>query len=184
MARLPHVDARDADEVVAAVFAGFQREGRESIALHRVLAHAPKMLRAFSGVGRGLRYEATIPRPLLELVVLRVAQLTGSNYVWSHHKAMALDVGVPEGKLEALAGWRGSEAFDGRERAVLRCAEEMHEIALSEGAFAELRRHFGPAEIVEILLTVAHYTSVAQILQALDVEIEPEYRPFAADGSP
>lgn len=177
-ARLPLVPEEPDDELAAEVLAGFKREGRDPIALYRVLAHAPRMLKAFSGVGRGLRHEAQVPRELRELIVLRVAQLTGSAYEWSHHRSMAQAVGIPESKLEELSEWRHSDAFDERERAVLRCAEEVGRIELSEQAFAELERLFAPIEIVEIVLVAAHYQAVARVVQALGVEVEPEYERF------
>ena len=62
MTRLPMLPAEPADEVTAEVFETFAREGRDPIALYRVLAHAPLMLRAYAGLARGLRYEATTPR--------------------------------------------------------------------------------------------------------------------------
>jgi 4-carboxymuconolactone decarboxylase len=177
-ARLPLSSPEPDDELAAEVLAGFRRESRDPIALYRVLAHAPRMLKAFSGVGRGLRHQAEGPRELRELIVLRVAQLTGSDYEWTHHKSMALGLGMSERKLQALSRWRDSHAFDDRERAVLRCTEEVHGIELSDEAFAELERLFSPSEIVEIVLTAAHYQAVARVVQALGVEVEPEYEEF------
>lgn len=182
MGRLPLGPENPDDAVVAEVFDGFTREGRKPIALYRVLAHAPNMLRAFSGVGRGLRHEAKTPRVLRELIVLRVAQLTHSNYEWSHHKSMALEAGATAEQLRDLAQWQTSSAFDARERAVLRCTEEIHTIALSNESFDELRLHFEPAEIVEIVLMASHYQAVARVIQGLDVDVEPAYEAYLDDS--
>lgn len=177
MTRVPLIAAdSDEDEVVAAVFRRFHEEGREPIALYRALAHAPVLLRAYSGLATALRYDARTPRSLRELGILRTAQLVGSEYEWSHHVPMAQAAGVGEAQIAALERWRDSEEFDAGQRALLRCAEEVHACALSDEAFADLERHFERPEIVELLLVLSFYQAVARLIDALGLEVEPEYR--------
>ena len=176
MARLPLVPTEPDDPVVREVFARFAEEGRAPIELYRVLAHSPKLLRAYSGLATALRYEAETPRALRELVILRTAQLTHSEYEWAHHRKMALGAGVPERQLAELERWDESDAFDERERAALRLAEEAHEIEVTAETFAELRRVFSDGEAVELVLLATFYQAVARVLQALGIEVEPEYR--------
>ena len=71
--------------MTASVFAAFHAEGREPIALYRALANAPILLRSYSTLARALRHDAVTDRCLRELVILRTAQLTDSEYEWSHH---------------------------------------------------------------------------------------------------
>ena len=188
MARLPLLGLEPADEITAAVFETFRQEGRDPIALYRVLAHSPPMLRAYAGLARGLRYDAATPRALRELMILRTAQLTGSDYEWAHHRAMAAANGVPDEQVDALAAWRSSTLFDGRERAALRCAEEIHDVALSDEAFAELEHELGPPATIELVLLAAFYEAVARLIQALGLEVEPAYQAYlgqrAGDGAP
>ena len=188
MARLPLLGLEPADEITAAVFETFRQEGRDPIALYRVLAHSPPMLRAYAGLARGLRYDAATPRALRELMILRTAQLTGSDYEWAHHRAMAKANGVPDEQVHALAAWRSSTLFDGCERAALRCVEEIHDVALSDEAFAELERELGPAATIELVLLAAFYEAVARLIQALGLEVEPAYQAYlgqhAGDGAP
>lgn len=178
MARLPLIPIDPSDEITRAVFAGFAEEGREPIALYRVLANAPRMLEAYSYLARRLRHDARSSRLLRELVILRTAQLTGSEYEWSHHRAMARQLDLPEAKIKALWRWDDSPEFDERERCVLRCADEIHSATLSSEAFDDLRRLFEPDEIIEIVLVAAFYQAVARLLQAIDVEVEPEYHGY------
>jgi len=174
--RLEMLGIEPEDPVVAEVFAGFAAEGRDPIALYRVLAHSPRMLRAYAGLARGLRYEAETPRPLRELMILRVAQLTGSDYEWAHHRAMAEQSGVAAEKVAALGAWRSSDLFDEGERAALRAVEEIHDIELTDESFAALERAFGASASVELVLLGAFYETVARVIQALGLEVEPEYR--------
>jgi alkylhydroperoxidase family enzyme len=182
VARVPYV-SQPADPITEEVFEIFDQEGRAPIALYQALANSPKLLRAYSTLAKGLRYEADTPRELREIVILRIGQLTGSEYEWAHHRKMAADAGVPEEKVTGLQRWRESELFDPRERAALRCADEMHELALSDEGFRELGEVFTNAEVVEIVLLVAFYETVARVIQALGLEVEPEYRQYL-DGGP
>jgi alkylhydroperoxidase family enzyme len=180
MPRLPLLPAEAEDDAVAEAFRTFREEGREPIALYRTLAHAPRMLRAFSATGRGLRHDAGTPRALRELVILRTAMLAGSVYEWTHHWPMALNAGVDEARLQALSSWETSELFSAEERAALRCADEVHRVGVTDEAFAQLQQHFGSEEVIEVVLTAAFYQAVARTLQALAVEVEPAYEKYLA----
>jgi alkylhydroperoxidase family enzyme len=181
MLRLEMLSSQAADPITAEVFEAFAREGREPIALYRVLAHSPKMLRAYAGLAQGLRYQAATPRPLRELMILRTAQLTASEYEWAHHRAMAEAAGLETEKVAALRDWRTSPWFDPAERAALRCVEEMHGIALSDDAFADLEAAMGPAATVELVLLAAFYQAVARMIQAFGLEVEPAYQPYLGE---
>jgi alkylhydroperoxidase family enzyme len=177
MTRIPLVLGEPTDPVAKASFDLYRQEGREPISLYRALANSPKMLRAYSGLARGLRHEAEMPRPLRELAILRTAQLTGSPYEWAHHRLMAMAAGVTEEQVREVGEWRSSSAFDERERAALQCAEDVHAMTVSDESFAELERLFGLSQTLELVLTAAFYQAVARVLQALDLDVEPEYRP-------
>ena len=176
MSRVPLVAIDSDDEVVAEVFGRFREEGREPIALYRALANSPALLRAYSGLASALRHQASVPRALRELVILRIATLTGSRYERAHHVPMARAAGVPEAKIAGVEDWLESNAFDERERALLRCADEVHRCALSDEAFAELERFFDADEITELLLLLGFYEAVARVIDGLGLELEPQYQ--------
>ena len=184
MTRVPLVPDESADDVVAPVFDRFHAEGREPIALYRALANAPLLLRSYSALAQSLRHDTVTDRRLRELVILRTAQLTRSAYEWSHHVPMATAAGSPAEQIRALASWEQSSEFDERERAALRCAEEVHALGVTDHTFRELERVLGTTGALEIVLTASFYQAVARMLQALDVEIEPAYRSEAEGLEP
>ncbi|MGW0575847.1 carboxymuconolactone decarboxylase family protein [Streptomyces sp. NPDC002920] len=178
MSRIPLVPNDSDDPVVQRVFASFLAEQREPIALYRTLANVPWLLDSYSTLARSLRYQATLPRQLRQLVILLGARLTGSEYEWSHHRSLAAKAGLDEAKVRELAHWRESELFDGRERAALLCAERVHGLALDDDAFAELRTWFDEGEVIELIVLCGFYEFVARTLQGLGVEVEPAYRAY------
>jgi alkylhydroperoxidase family enzyme len=176
--RVPSVGDEPSDRRVAAIYERFAREGRPPIALYRALANAPALLEPYSALAQALRHDAATSRELRELVVLRVAQLTGSSYEWSHHRKMAEREGVALSKLRDLGRWETSGAFGDAERAALRLADETHGLAVTDETVAELSRHFAPGEVVELVMLASLYQAVARVIQGLGVEVEEEYVPY------
>ena len=173
MTRLPLVEGDAPDPITAEVFATSINEGRQPIALYRVLANNPVMLRSYAQLAKTLRYDAGTPRALRELMILRIAQLCGSEYEWQHHRKMAADAGVPDEKVDALGEAATSPVFDDAERAAVRLAEEQHVFGVTDETMAELRRAVGDASAVELSLLGAFYEAVARMLQAFAVQVEP-----------
>ena len=181
MARLKMTSATPDDPAVAEIFDSVRARGVDLPNLYRVLGASPEMLKAWIDFAWSLRLDAKTPRGLRELLIMRVAQLSGVAYEWAHHWPMALAAGVPEGKLHRLDAWRDDPDFSSEEKAALRMAEEI--VAgpgASEEAVAELRKFFSASDIVELTLTVSFYVCVSRLLSTLDVDIEPDYAPLAA----
>jgi 4-carboxymuconolactone decarboxylase len=173
MTRLPLVDGDAPDPITAEVFATSVAEGRQPIALYRVLANNPVMLRSYAQLAKTLRYDAQTPRALRELVILRIAQLCGSEYEWQHHRRMAADAGVTDEQVAALGEAATSPFFDEAQRAAIRLAEEQHELRVTDDTMAAVRAAVGDAATVELSLMAGLYEAVARMLQAFAVEVEP-----------
>jgi 4-carboxymuconolactone decarboxylase len=142
------------------------------INLYRALANQPELLRAWAQIASTLRWKCSTPRALRELLILRVAQLTRAEYEWHHHLAMGRSAGLPDEQVSGLADWRSSTLFDERERAALAYAEGVTAGSVSDFVAADVARHFDPAAIIELTLTVAFYDMVSRVLDALRVDIE------------
>jgi 4-carboxymuconolactone decarboxylase len=119
-----------------------------------------------------LREKCRLPRELRELVIVRLAQLFGSEYELVHHRAMARAAGVSDAKLEDLGHWRSSEGFSGAERAALAYSEALHDGDVSDAVAAEAAHIFSPAELVELTVTAGFYSMVPRVLDALRVPLE------------
>ncbi len=131
------------------------------------------MLRAWCGLTWPLRDDPGVSRALRELAIMRVAQLKGSDYEWAHHWPMATAAGVPESKLRALSSWRSSPELDELERDVLAYTEAIVAGPLvPDEIFEPIGRHFDPAGVIELTLTITTYLGVAHFLGALQIEVE------------
>jgi alkylhydroperoxidase family enzyme len=143
--------------------------------LYRVIGLAPPMLRAWVDFAWPLRLQATSSRRVRELLILRGAQLSKTNYEWTHHITLALQAGVPQQQIDALEDWKSSALFGDAERAALRLADEMTAGPATAECIENLKQHFSEAEVVELVLTASFYVCVSRFLKSMDVTLEPGY---------
>jgi len=112
---------------------------------------------------------------LRELAILRAAIVGDSRFEYSQHLKVARMVGISEDKLAAIKGWITSDQFDAAERAVMAAADEMVGRNLIEDAtFANLKRHFSEAQIMEIVYVVALWRMHGMIVRALHLEYDDD----------
>lgn len=180
MSRLPMIPKAPQEAAIKAVFDevhAARGPGFEMPNLYRILGHSPPMLKAWLDFAWPLRLHARTPRKIRELLILRGAQISGISYEWAHHVAMALEAGVTQSQIDALAVWADSDQFDAREKAVLQLAEEITRgPSATEISIDQLKdQAFDSAEIVELVLTASFYVCVGRFLQSMDIELEPEF---------
>lgn len=144
--------------------------------LYRALGNHPALTAAWTEFANSIRHDSRTPRALRELLILRTAQVAHSEYEWAHHLRMARKAGVPEAKIEALAGWRGSPVFDAKERAALALTEAMMDCDVTDAVHAEAKRHFSDAEYVELAFIAGFYAMVSRMLDALRVDMDEDVR--------
>src|SRR5215471_6735264 len=143
MARVPLVQDDDEAARATGIFDTFRDEGRDPPDIFRALANVPGLMTAHRALPQALRGREHCPPRLRELAVLRLAQLVGSAYEWSHHRPMALAAGITAHQAAALAGWHSSPAFDPAERLVLTATEAVHAMAVTSELFGELEAALG-----------------------------------------
>lgn len=117
---------------------------------------APEALRAMMTLEEAT-HALSIPLDLRELVKMRASQINGCAYCLNLHAPEARAAGVSQQKLDVLAAWRESPAFDARERAALGWTEALTDIATSgapDADYQALVEAFTPQECVELTLAI------------------------------
>jgi len=151
--------------------------GAELINLQLTNGHAPKFSRASAGMAFTIRFDAVTPRRLLELVILRTAEIVGSDYEINQHRPLMKLCGYSDAQIAAIPSWRASSLFDDKQRAVLAYVDQVaHGGNVDDATFAALAQHFSPQEIVEITYTVGSYYSTGLVTKALRIETEQDGR--------
>ena len=152
---------------VSAIMRSVRAAGREPGGLYGRLAHSPPVLGGWVAFASILRAEPSLPRNVLELVIVRVAQLVRSPYELRQHISMALANGVTAEQLDTLENRPATALFDDQERVCLAfCEALVTENEISVPLWQEVHTLLSDAEIVELTVTVGFYCMVAKVLTA------------------
>jgi alkylhydroperoxidase family enzyme len=170
MARLPYVDPATASPQVQETFARLPVPLR----VFQMMAHAETAFRPLIALGTAILGAQELSPMLRELVILRVAALSPSRYEWGQHVPIALAVGATADQVAAVErGDVEAACFDARTRLGLRFATEvLRDVRASDATFADAKAAFSPREIVELILTVGYYMTVARILETTAVDLD------------
>jgi 4-carboxymuconolactone decarboxylase len=170
MARLPTVNASDNPEAAQAFAEIKATRGYVSNAL-RSLGHSPVALLHFARVGQYVKYESKLSERLRELAIVCAAR--GIPYEWTHHVPLALQAGIPREALDDIDAQRDPSSLAAGERAIAAFVRELFTPAsVAQGTFDEMRRHWSPAEISDVVFTAVYYRALATAAMALGVELE------------
>jgi alkylhydroperoxidase family enzyme len=176
VSRLPPLP-QPLDPIMQQMFDKRRAMGGAIINLQLTTGHAPKFSRAASAMAFTIRFDAVTPRRLLELVILRTAEVVGSDYEINQHKPLMKLCGYSDAQIAGLATWRASQLFDDTQRALLGYVEQMtHGGDVDDTTFATLAQRFTPQEIVEITYTVGNYYANGLLTKALKIETERDGR--------
>ncbi len=102
--------------------------------------------------------KSPLGKAFIELIYLRVSQINGCAFCLEMHAAALRAGGVPQAKLDSLAGWHVSPHFDARERAALAWAESLADVGRThapDADFEPLKAHFSEAEIADLSFAIA-----------------------------
>src|SRR5579875_3406840 len=150
----------------------------------RALLRRPRLAKGLSQTLLALLGGDALDARRRELVIMRIAWVTGSGYEWAQHWRIARDLGVPEEDLVAVRDWV-SASFDEVDRAVLGVTD----VALAGGVpdardLDAVRAALGDDALIDLLAAVGTWSAVSLLLRALEVPLDPDLQPWPPDGRP
>jgi len=182
MARVRFIEKEQAPPEVKEIFQKIENNGARILNLYKVAAHSPKVFLNLIRLGNSVIRRTELPPRLREMVILRVATLTGSEYEWAQHAPLALQVGVTQKQIDAIPDWRNSPEFNNKERAILQYTDEVaKEVNATDQTFNMLKGFFNEQIIVELTITIGYYGMLARLLVPLQVEMDESSAGSASD---
>jgi alkylhydroperoxidase family enzyme len=176
MARIPLIEEAEHPELADVI--GRIKAGRRGglLNVYKLLLHSPALAQTWFDHNGAVRWKTALTGRLREIVIIRIAHLNGVAYVLAQHvPGLALAEGLTLPECEALADWRRTDLFDGRERAALAYAEAMTlATSVPDEVFGEVRGHFDDREIVELSVLIGTYIMHNRVMKALVIDLEPE----------
>ena len=151
----------------------------------RVLARHPDLARHVYGLLNMLATRNMLDARLRELIIMRIGWTTGSEYEWfQHYRIATTQAGVTPEEILAVRDWRKSDLFGPADRAVLAAVDDTREHGkVSDAVWAECEQHLKePAVLIEMVVAIANWIMISQILQSLRVPLEAGAAPWPPDG--
>jgi len=179
-ARISPLPESEWDDRLARLLAHSPGGSVEPMHIFTTLARAPELFRRWLGFG-GALLAGTLPGRVRELVILRTAYRFDGRYEWAHHIELGEAQGISPEEIAALGGDLAAVTWDPFERAVLAAVDETADDGLvSDATWATLADRLDEAELIELLMLVAHYLMLSTVLRSIRVPLEPLAEELAA----
>src|SRR5262245_15028065 len=174
MARVPLVDESASPEIAALASKIRGARGGKLHDFYRALLHTPGVASAWFDFNNSVRFETALSDRVRELIIMRVAAMTGCDYVFSVHEALyAKPAGLTPDEVRALRNRGNSARFGGRENALLAYVDAMtQDVEVADSMVEDMRRSFSDREVVEVTVLAAAYNMHTRFLKALGFEPE------------
>ena len=105
-----------------------------------------------------------------ELAVLRIGWLCQAPYEWGEHVQIGKRVGLSEEEIERLIRGSAAPGWSDRDRAIVGAVEELHRDAMiSDATWEILARDLDDQQLIEFVMLVGHYQTVAYYQNALRI---------------
>ena len=148
--------------------------GQPVLNLYATLARHPALYRPRAVQSAYIRTGATLTARAREILILRIGWLCGSEYEWAQHVRVARRVGMSDEEIRRVARGPDAPGWGPFEATLLRAADELHRTdAISDPTWQALAERYGPAELIDVVITVAGYRMVSIALNSLGTELEP-----------
>lgn len=121
---------------------------------------------------------------LRELVILRVAWKTRSEYEWVQHVRLGRGLGITDAEIDAITG-ASTDAWTEHEADLLAATDELldrHRVA--DATWARLAAHLDEVQLMELVFVVGTYTCLSMAFQSFGIQLDPELVDYPAPRVP
>jgi len=126
----------------------------------------------------------TLDPRLRELVILRVAWSTGSEYEWVQHVRLGRGLGITDGEIGAIIGAGGHE-WTALESDLLAAADELLDrTCVTDATWARLAAQLDQVQLMELVFVVGTYTCLSMAFQTFGIALDPELVDYPAPRIP
>ena len=164
MARIDQIKAEDWPDELKALIKPEKLTDLEQ-GLMRYFAHTPQLVEGLAAFSGGLKVNRTLPERLVELVRLRIAFFNQCRSCMAIRYSDALEDGMTEDMVCSLERPAQADDLTDAEKAAVHYGELMatDHLQADDAVFAELRRHFTQAQIVELGMICAFFVGFGRL---------------------
>ncbi|MCX4815935.1 carboxymuconolactone decarboxylase family protein [Streptomyces sp. NBC_01239] len=144
----------------------------------RVWLHSPEMCERAESLGAFARFDSSLPRHLSELTLLMAARNWDAQYSWNAHVHQAIEAGIPEAAVKAIAEKREAVFDNEADQAFYRfCREILDDHFVTDETFAAALQHFGSKGLVDTIGALGNFTMLGMCLNTFQVDLQADKGP-------
>jgi alkylhydroperoxidase family enzyme len=147
--------------------------GLQASNLFMMLMRNFRLFRAWLGFAARLMPFGEINRKDTELIILRVGWNCRSRYEWGQHVDIGLRAGVSAEDIARIPCGAAAPGWEPRLAALMQACDDFHyDHLVSESTWQQLRKHYEPRLMLEVLLLIGHYEMLAGVLNSTGLELD------------
>lgn len=139
---------------------------------YAALLNNPEASEKLAVLGGYARFEAPMDPRVKALAVLTAAREADGHYVWTVNQGGARQAGLTDAIISAIHEFRAPVGLEQSDAHVVQFVLELlRQHRVSDATFEALRSRVGDAGVIDVLVVVSYYYSLAHCLQALEVDL-------------
>ncbi len=139
---------------------------------YAALLNNPEAARHMAILGGYARFETPLDLRVKTLAVLTAAREASGHYVWTVNQRAAKEANISDEIVAAIHEYRAPAGLDAKDAVVVQFVLELlRQHRISDSSYQALQSQVGDAGIIDVLVVVGYYHSLAHSLQALEVEL-------------
>lgn len=167
---LPEAEWTEAHKQLAAPLQ--KRYGRIFNVLATLMRHMP-LLQPWNGFTAHIMGTSSLDPRHREMLIMRVAWATQSDYEWGQHVEMSAAAGLTPADHERIKQGPDAEDWTELEATLLRAADELlNDTIIENGTWETLSDYLSTQQIIDLIFTVGQYKMLAMALNSLGVQRE------------
>jgi 4-carboxymuconolactone decarboxylase len=116
-------------------------------------------------MGDRVRFHMSVPDKLKELAIILTARYWGAQFEWLAHRRAAVQAGLGEDKVKAIAEGRRPAGMSADEEAVYNFITELYKTKqASDATFAAVKNVAGERGVVDLMVSAGYYQMVSMLM--------------------
>jgi putative methionine-R-sulfoxide reductase with GAF domain/alkylhydroperoxidase family enzyme len=137
--------------------------------------HSPELSRRSRPLNHYLRNEAELGGRVRELAILATAREHDSRFEWAAHEPAALAEGISPKIIDVIRWCRTTAGLAEPDAIVIDLAREIFAARrVSSATYVRALQQFGKRRLVDLVALMGNYASIAALLTAFDMRVEPK----------
>ena len=172
MTRVPYATRATMDAAGQAVWDEIETSRGGVARNYAALLNNPQASGAMAGLGGYVRYETPLDPRIKALAILTAAREACGSYVWTVNQPVAKAAGLSDEVIATIHEYRAPAGLDAKDASIVQFVLEiLRQHRVSDATFEAVRSVLGDSGVVDMLVVIGYYHSLAHCLQALDVDL-------------